>query len=182
LYPEIERNNIILAVGRLGDHLKGFDLLIESFSFMKNKTWELHIAGGDKNGQELKKLATKLGVLDRITFLGKVQNIDIVYASAGIFVIPSRSEGFPNALAEAMGAGCCCVAFDFVAGPRDMIQHNRSGIIVDSGNMKKLALAIDELIDNPQRRLKLGQEATKINVKLSPKVISNEMIEFLELK
>jgi glycosyltransferase involved in cell wall biosynthesis len=92
LYPEIERNNIILAVGRLGDHLKGFDLLIESFSFMKNKTWELHIAGGDKNGQELKKLATKLGVLDRITFLGKVQNIDIVYASAGIFVIPSRNE------------------------------------------------------------------------------------------
>jgi glycosyltransferase involved in cell wall biosynthesis len=182
LHPEIERKEIILAVGRLGDHLKGFDLLIESFSFMKNKTWELHIAGGDENGQELKELAIKLGVLDRITFLGKVKNIDIVYSSAGIFVIPSRSEGFPNALAEAMGAGCCCVAFDFIAGPRDMIKQNRSGIIVDSGNMKKLALAIDELIDNPQRRLQLGQEASKIVHPLSPKVITNEIIEFLELK
>jgi glycosyltransferase involved in cell wall biosynthesis len=81
-----------------------------------------------------------------------------------------------------MGAGCCCVAFDFVAGPRDMIKQNRSGIIVDSGNMKKLALAIDELIDNPQRRLQLGQEASKIVHPLSPKVITNEIIEFLVLK
>jgi glycosyltransferase involved in cell wall biosynthesis len=182
LYPEIERNEIILAVGRLGDHLKGFDLLIESFSLLINKTWQLHIAGGDENGQELKELATKLGVLNRITFLGKVKNIDKVYASAGIFVIPSRSEGFPNALAEAMGAGCCSVAFDFTAGPRDMIQNNVSGIIVENGNITKMALAIDKLINNPEKRLLLGQEASKIVSKLSPKVIRNEIIEFLELK
>jgi glycosyltransferase involved in cell wall biosynthesis len=182
LYPEIERKNIILAVGRLGDHLKGFDLLIESFSSLKNKSWELHIAGGDENGQELKELATKLGVLDRIKFLGKVKEIDKVYACAGIFVIPSRSEGFPNALAEAMGAGCCCVAFDFIAGPRDMIQNNSSGMIVENGNLKKLVLAIDDLIDNPERRNQFAQEANKIVAKLSPKVICGEIIEFLELK
>lgn len=182
LFPEIERKDIILAVGRLGDHLKGFDLLIESFSLLKNKTWELHIAGGDENGQELKELATKLGVLDRITFLGKVQNIDKVYASAGIYVIPSRSEGFPNALAEAMGAGCCCVAFDFTAGPRDMIEHNSSGIIVENANTKEMASAIDKLIDNPVRRGQLGQQASKIADKLSPTIISGEIIEFLELK
>jgi glycosyltransferase involved in cell wall biosynthesis len=182
LFPEIERKEIIIAVGRLGDHLKGFDLLIESFSLLQNKTWQLHIAGGDENGQELKELATKLGVLERITFLGKVKEIDKVYATAGIYIIPSRSEGFPNALAEAMGAGCCSVAFDFTAGPRDMIQNNVSGIIVENGNIAKMALAIDKLINNPEKRLLLGQEASKIVSKLSPKVIRNEIIEFLELK
>ena len=182
LHSEIERKEIILAVGRLGDHLKGFDLLIESFSLLQNKTWQLHIAGGDENGQALKEVATKLGVLDRITFLGKVKEIDKVYATAGIYVIPSRSEGFPNALAEAMGAGCCCIAFDFTAGPRDMIQDKISGIIVENGNVKKMALAIDELINNSEERVLLGQEASKIVGRLTPKVISNEIIEFLELK
>ena len=182
LFPEVERKDIILAVGRLGDHLKGFDLLIESFSLLKNKTWELHIAGGDEDGYELKELATKLDVLKRITFLGKVQNIDKVYASAGIYVIPSRSEGFPNALAEAMGANCCCVSFDFIAGPRDIIKHNISGIIVENENIKEMANAIDNLINNPAKRAQLGQEASKIVDKLSPKIISKEIIEFLELK
>jgi glycosyltransferase involved in cell wall biosynthesis len=182
LHPEIERKDIILAVGRLGDYLKGFDLLIESFSLLKNQNWELHIAGGDENGQELKTLASKLGVINRIKFLGKVKEIDKVYAYAGIFVIPSRSEGFPNALAEAMAAGCPCIAFDFIAGPRDMIINNSSGMIVENGNLKKMAFAIDELVDNPERRLQLGQEASKIAHPLNPKIITNEIIEFLELK
>jgi glycosyltransferase involved in cell wall biosynthesis len=182
LYPAIERKEIILAVGRLGDHLKGFDLLIESFALAKDKTWDLHIAGGDENGQELKTLASKLGVINRIKFLGKVKEIDKVYAYAGIFVIPSRSEGFPNALAEAMAAGCPCIAFDFIAGPRDMIINNSSGMIVENGNLKKMAFAIDELVDNPERRLQLGQEASKIAHPLNPKIITNEIIEFLELK
>ena len=182
LYPEVQRKNIILAVGRLGDYLKGFDLLIESFALLKNENWQLHIAGGDENGQELKDLAVRLGVLDRIKFLGKVQDIDKVYASAGIYVIPSRSEGFPNALAEAMGAGCCCVAFDFIAGPRDIIQDGISGIIVENGNVQKMAKAIEELIQNPQRRFELGKEATKIVARLSPELITNEIIDFLELK
>ena len=182
LYPEVQRKDIILAVGRLGDHLKGFDLLIESFALLQNKNWELHIAGGDENGQELKDLASNLGVLDRITFLGKVQNIDKIYASAGIYVIPSRSEGFPNALAEAMGAGCCCVAFDFIAGPRDIIQDGFSGIIVENGNIEKMAQALDELITNPKRRFEFGQHASKIVARLSPEVITNEIIDFLDLK
>jgi glycosyltransferase involved in cell wall biosynthesis len=44
--------------------------------------------------------------------LGAVKDMDYLYARAGIFVMPSRSEGFPNALAEALVAGCCCVSFD----------------------------------------------------------------------
>lgn len=181
-YPEIQRQQVILVVGRLGDHLKGFDLLIESFALLKNKEWKLHIAGGNENGQELKDLALKLGVLDRIKFLGKVKDIDKIYAYAGIFVIPSRSEGFPNALAEAMAAGCCCVAFDFIAGPRDMIVHTTNGILVEDGIINKMAEALDALILNPALRQQLGNEARKLADELDAKVISHKIIKFLELK
>lgn len=182
LYPEIERTNVILAVGRLGDHLKGFDLLLESFALIQDQNWRLHIAGGDENGKDLKDLANKLGILDRVKFLGKIKDIDKVFASAGIYVIPSRSEGFPNALAEAMAAGCCCIAFDFIAGPRDMIEDGVSGIIVENGNISAMANAIDELISKPESRKKLGQAATAIIDRLNSEIITDKIIEFLELK
>ncbi|WP_338647711.1 glycosyltransferase [Flavobacterium sp. KS-LB2] len=181
-YPEIKRRQVILAVGRLGDHLKGFDLLLKSFAMLKNTDWELHIAGGNENGQALKDLALKLGINNRLSFLGKVKDIDTIYAYAGIYVIPSRSEGFPNALAEAMAAVCCCVAFDFVAGPQDMIAHTTNGILVENGNINKMAEALDALILNPTLRQQLGEEAKKLADELDAKVISHKIMNFLELE
>src|SRR5690606_2343592 len=105
LYPEIRRKKWILAVGRFGDPLKGFDRLIKAFSKIHAHDWYLVFAGGDRDGEALKTLANELGVLERVLFLGKVIDLDRIYAEAGIFVIPSRSEGFPNALCEALAAG-----------------------------------------------------------------------------
>ena len=181
LFPEIKREKVILAVGRLNDYLKGFDLLIESFAKLKNQDWELHIAGGDEEGEALKEQAERLGVINRIKFLGKVKEIDKCYAYAGMFVIPSRSEGFPNALAEAMGAGCLCIAFDFTAGPRDIIVDGISGLIVENGNTTEMAKAIDYLIAHPEKRIQLSKEAIKIREKLNKNIIANKIKYFLNL-
>ena len=181
LFPEIKREKVILAVGRLNDYLKGFDLLIESFAKLKNQDWELHIAGGDEEGEALKEQAERLGVINRIKFLGKVKEIDKCYAYAGMFVIPSRSEGFPNALAEAMTAGCCCIAFDFTAGPRDIIVDGISGLIVENGNTTEMAKAIDYLIAHPEKRIQLSKEAIKIREKLNKNIIANKIKYFLNL-
>jgi glycosyltransferase involved in cell wall biosynthesis len=181
LFPEIKREKVILAVGRLNDYLKGFDLLLESFAKLKNQDWELHIAGGDEEGEALKEQAERLGVINRIKFLGKVKDIDLEYAKAGIYVIPSRSEGFPNALAEAMAAGCCCIAFDFVAGPRDIIVDGISGLIIENGNTTEMAKAIDYLIAHPEKRIQLSKEAIKIREKLNKNIIANKIKYFLNL-
>lgn len=181
LFPDVKREEIILAVGRLGDHLKGLDLLIESFSKIKNKTWMLHIAGGDEDGSDLKQQAQKLGIIDRIKFLGKVKEVDLEYAKAGIYVIPSRSEGFPNALAEAMGAGCPCISFDFIAGPRDIINHEVSGLIVENGNTTEMAKTIDYLIASPEKREQLSKEAINIRKELDKNIIANKIKTFLKL-
>ena len=180
LFPEIKREKVILAVGRLNDYLKGFDLLLESIALIKNQEWQLHIAGGDENGETLKQQAEKLGIRHRVKFLGAVKDIDRCYAYAGIYVIPSRSEGFPNALAEAMAAGCCCVAFDFVAGPRDLISHNNNGIIVPESDIHAMAKTIDELILDDKKRVLLGKNAMVIREKLNKSVIVEKIKTFIE--
>ncbi|MBK9255871.1 MAG: glycosyltransferase [Saprospiraceae bacterium] len=177
--PEIEREKIILAVGRFNDELKGFDRLLNAFALIKNKEWNLVFSGGDENGHQLKEQARQLGISDRITYLGQVKDIDIVFAQSSIFVIPSRSEGFPNALCEAMAAGLACISFDFIAGPRDLIENDVNGVLIKDGDIESLAKTIDFLIENPVVRLNLGRESEKIIEKLSPKTIATKTIEFL---
>lgn len=182
LFPEIKREKVILAVGRLNDYLKGFDLLIESFAKLKNQDWELHIAGGDEEGEALKEQADRLRVINRIKFLGKVKEIDKCYAYAGMFVIPSRSEGFPNALAEAMTAGCCCIAFDFVAGPNEMITNGVDGILVPSGDTQKLAEVIDDLIVKDGFRDVLAQKAIKTSQHFKKSTIISKIANVINKK
>jgi glycosyltransferase involved in cell wall biosynthesis len=176
---DIKKENIILAVGRLNDTLKGFDRLIEAFSKIYAPEWKLVFAGGDEEGEQLQQQAKKLGISDRVISLGKVVDIDRIYSEAKIFVIPSRSEGFPNALCEAMAAGLPCISFDFIAGPRELIIDGYNGYIVENGNINELANKIKYLIDNEAERSRIGKNAIAIREKLSKEVIAKNVLEFV---
>lgn len=180
LYPEIKRENFILAVGRFHDACKGFDLLIEAFNLIENKDWRLVFAGGTKEeGQYLVNKANQ-NLKNRIEFLGHVKEMDLIYAKAGIFVIPSRSEGFPNALIEAMAAGCPCLSFDFVAGPRDIIINGVNGILIEKENVTLLAKKMDEIIKNEVFRNEIGTNALEIREQLSMDNSIDKYLKFLK--
>lgn len=180
LYPNIERQKILLCVGRMGDSCKGFDLMIESFSRLKNQDWELHFAGGTEDeGNYLIENLSSEHIRKRIKFLGRVKDIDLVYASAGIFVLPSRSEGFPNALSEAMAAGVPCISFDFIAGPGDLITHNEDGILVPREDVTALAETIDQLINDPLKRKNLGENAMESSQRFKGSKIAKLHIDFI---
>ncbi len=179
-YPGLKRKNWILAVGRFHDECKGFDLLVQAFNLIKNNDWRLVFAGGNRvEGQYLLDQAANREKADKIDFIGVIQNIDEIYAQAGIFVMPSRKEGFPNALCEAMSSGCPCISFDFTAGPRDIITDNEDGIIVKDGSIYEMAEAIDKLIEEPKLRKKLGDAAEHTGKRLSLDVISKQYWDFL---
>lgn len=178
-YPEIKREKIILAVGRFHDDCKGFDLLVEAFNLLNDSEWRLVFAGGT---QEEGKYLLDLAQDDKkfkIEFLGAVKEMDMLYARAGIFVMPSRSEGFPNALAEALVAGCCCVSFDFIAGPKDLIEDGVNGVLVEAENYMMLGEKLSELVINKKERELYGIYAELTKIKLENLKISEMYLNFI---
>lgn len=180
LFPKIVRKPIVIAVGRLNDPLKGFDLLIQAFAKVENKDWILQFVGGAKESSSvLTKHIDDLAIVDRVKFVDAAKNIDLLFAEASIFVIPSRSEGFPNAMLEAMAAGLCVVSFDFIAGPSDIITTDYNGIIVQNGNINELAKVIDTLIIDESKRQFLGSNAMDVRTKYSESEIARQLIKFI---
>src|SRR6218665_429348 len=179
LFPAIPREKFILAVGRFNDALKGFDRLLEAIAITKTD-WPLYLAGGEnRSDPKLDTLIETCALKERIHFLGKVTDMDPLFSRAGLFVIPSRSEGFPNALVEAMAAGLPCISFDFVSGPQDRSEEGINGILVPDGNIQKLADAIDRLILDENLQIQLGKNALAARENYKAETITKEIEQFI---
>ena len=178
-HPEVIRENIILGVGR-HYHVKGLDRLIKAFSKVTVNNWKLVIAGnyGPKT-EELKILVKKLNLQEKVEFLGPIKEIDKVFSQAKIFILPSRSEGFPNALIEAMAHGLPSVSFDIVAGPAEIIKHRVNGILIEDNDIESMSEAINNLIFDEKLRTLLSKEALKLKNKLSIPTITDEYLKFI---
>jgi glycosyltransferase involved in cell wall biosynthesis len=81
--------------------------------------------------------------------------------AADIFVLPSRSEAFPNAVLEAMAAGLPIVASD-VGGIPELVENGRTGLLVRAGQPKALADGLCELMADPARAARLGETARSV--------------------
>lgn len=161
----LERENIIFAAGRL-EYIKGFDMLIEAFSTLNQPNWKLMIAGEGSERKALESLIESLNLKEKVILLGFVEDMEYVYRNASIFVLSSRTEGFPGALCEAMGYGCASIAFDCETGPKEIIHHGESGILVPANDVKKLSQEMDQLINDKERRVFLGKNAQSIKDEL----------------
>lgn len=178
LYPENERENLIIGVGRMVKE-KGFKYLLESFSKLSGGTWRLVILGDGPLRAELTELAENLGVSDRVSMPGAVGNVDEYLSKASIFAFPSISEGFPNALAEAMIAGLPCVSFDCNAGPRDVIEDQKNGYLVDTHDVEAFSSRLEQLCQSPELRSSIGREAGRIRSKYSASAVAEDWLKFL---
>ncbi|GAB1448422.1 glycosyltransferase family 4 protein [Bacteroidota bacterium] len=178
-YPHVMREPYVLAIGRFGDYLKGFDRLLRAFARVGNKDWKLVFAGGEFSNWEYAPLAEELGIVNRLIFTGKLEDTDEWMARASVFVIPSRSEGFPNALTEAMAAGLAVISFDFKAGPSEIITHLEDGILVKEGDIDALAEQLHYLIEDKKMRIQLGEKARITSQRYSPKVLGHQLKNLL---
>lgn len=150
----------VIAVGRYV-YQKGFDLLLKSWSIVEKTCpdWILTIIGqGDRLQYET--LIDELRIdRTRCKLLGPKEQIQDEYMSSSLLVMSSRFEGFGMVLVEAMSCGLPVVSFDCPCGPKDIIQDNVDGVLVESGNVKKLAEAIIMLIQHPQKREEMANKA-----------------------
>jgi glycosyltransferase involved in cell wall biosynthesis len=116
------------------------------------------IAGDGPRLAELKALASSLGLDGTVRFLGHREEVPALLHDADVFVLPSRSEAFPNGAIEAMAAGLPVVA-SRVGGLLDLIDDGRTGLLVRPDDPGALAGAIESLVLSPERAGMLGAAA-----------------------
>lgn len=160
LPPPALENKVLVAAGRLVRQ-KGFDLLITAFATVsaRHPDWQLRIFGWGAKRAKLAAQIAELGLTDRIRLEGPTRHLDEELAAASGYVLSSRFEGLPMVLLEAVTAGVPPVAFDCPTGPREIIDHGRTGLLVPPLDVDALADGMIRLIENPAERRALGAAA-----------------------
>lgn len=153
---------VIVASGRLTPQ-KGFSYLIRVLRILTSDgiPCRLVILGKGKSEKELKKLAVRLGIKDRVDILGFQQNPYKYIACSTIFVLSSLYEGFPNVLLEALALGVPSIATRCPTGPEEIITDGVDGILVPPADEKALADAIKRLLGDEDLRRRLGEAGRK---------------------
>lgn len=175
---KVHSRKFILGVGRLG-YEKGFDQLILAFGGLKFYDIDLLIVGEGNEKQNLIELITKLKLNDRVYLLGAKNELLDYYKQAELFVLPSRNEGYPNALIEAMSNGCACVAMNCEFGPSEIIKNGVNGLLVENNNVHLLSKAIFKILINPILKEKLSVNAKQICQTNSLDAISRKWEELI---
>jgi glycosyltransferase involved in cell wall biosynthesis len=157
------REKIILAVGRLVQE-KGHDLLLEVFARIANEfpDWQLVILGDGPLRPQICAQIQRLGLSARINMQGTVRDVDTWFSRCGLYVHPSRSEGFPNALIEAMAAGVPVIGTNCNYGPGEIIEDGVNGLLVPSENEDALTHGLIRMLTDDALRKKLGQQAISV--------------------
>lgn len=166
LNHSVDRNKTVICVGRK-DYwkVKGFDRILEIWSRVANKypDWSLEIIGPGKQESEniLKKIADKYGILNQVKFTCAQSEMELIYQSSSIFALPSRVEGFPMVLLEAMSQGCACVTFAMQGAIEEIISDGIDGDIVEDGDLTSFANKLDLLISDSNKREKYSINGRK---------------------
>lgn len=146
LPPIEERPKVVLSMGRLSE-VKGLPSLLHAWKRgqARERGWRLRIVGEGPQRAELEGLIDKLGITTSVELPGSIVHVETEYRAARIFVLPSRAEGFPLALLEAMTFGCACVASDCPGGPGEMLNQGEAGVLVPVDDIHALSAALDRV-------------------------------------
>jgi glycosyltransferase involved in cell wall biosynthesis len=153
----------IICVARL-QYAKGIDVLLHAWGRMMHAPpeWRTHLrprlllVGEGELRPQLERIAAELGIRDCVEFLGLRRDIISLLQQAWGFVLPSRWEGMPNALLEAMACGLPCVATK-VSGSEDIIIDGINGLLVEPEQPAELAQALRRVIEDQNFAQQLAQ-------------------------
>ncbi|MBI2029379.1 glycosyltransferase [Candidatus Gottesmanbacteria bacterium] len=148
-------------LGRLKSY-KNLDILVSAFAtlLIDKPNAKLAIAGEGETSDELKKQVKQMNLNQSVIFTGKIKDSEKskLLAKAWVFVHPSMIEGWGITVIEANASGTPVIAAN-VAGLRDSVIHNKTGILVSARNAQALANAMKTLASNPAFRIKLSKQA-----------------------
>ncbi|MER7723383.1 glycosyltransferase [Streptomyces sp. NPDC096323] len=155
-------SKVIIAAGLLKEN-KNFAAVVDAFATVvaKRPDWRLRIYGGGTEKANLRKQIETLGLHNTVTLMGPAAPVSPEFSKGAIFVLPSKREAFGNVIVEAMAAGLPVVSTDADHGPRNIITHGEDGLIVPRGDTAAMAEAILELVEDDERRMRMGEAAVR---------------------
>jgi glycosyltransferase involved in cell wall biosynthesis len=149
----------LIFVGRL-EHEKGLDILLQALALLKEEGLRvsLLVVGTGSQANFLQKLAHTLEISGQVKFLGYSSEVRHLLRRARIFVLPSRTEGLPLAVLEAMAERKAIIA-TFVGGLGDILETDKDAILIPPEDPQTLAKVIKKIMDNPQKIPQMGDNA-----------------------
>lgn len=171
-HPTLRKQNVLCA-GRLDVwYIKGFDTILDCWQRLASKypDWVLEIAGDgtEESVDFLKKAIIQRNLTDKVMLLGQIDNMQETLSTTSIFALPSRVEGFPMVLMEAMSQGCACVAYEVGGATYEMINNEEDGLIIPDADIGSFEKGLSRLIENAELREKLSKNALVSIQRFSP--------------
>jgi GalNAc-alpha-(1->4)-GalNAc-alpha-(1->3)-diNAcBac-PP-undecaprenol alpha-1,4-N-acetyl-D-galactosaminyltransferase len=178
----LSQQNRIIAVGRL-HHQKAHDILISAFARITplHPDWSLEIVGDGDQHNALHNQISELGLEDRIALTGRVENVQARLAEAKIFALPSRFEGTPNALLEALAEGLPAIVSDASAGALEFVKHRQNGLVVPVDDISALSQALILMIEDESLRQAYGESSRLMVEQMSLPKVAAEWEKVLQL-
>lgn len=163
----------VLFVGRL-ERQKGIDTLLRAFAELPSGA-HLRIVGYGSEWKVLQKLTTRLGIVDRVEFVGRVEPYQIAkeYAAAEVFCGLSRSEALGNVFLEAQAAGCAVIGTR-VGGIPDIIEDNKTGLLVEPDSASEATAALQKVLSDKTLRAVLAKAGSAHAQNFSWSIIAAE--------
>lgn len=172
---------MVLYLGRLKEY-KSVDHFVKAARYVLNEVpnAQFIVAGDGEEKTRLKELTRKLGIQERVKFLGKVSDKEKVklYQEAWVFVNPSYMEGWGITTIEANACGTPVIAAD-VPGLRDSVNNPHTGFLVKYGDVRRLGDRIVYLLENHEKRKKMANYSVKWARKFDWNLSSYKFLEIL---
>lgn len=171
-------NKKAIIVGRYND-AKGYDLLVKSWGIVhkKHPDWIIDIYGSGELHDCVEQWIKNANLQNTMIMHEPTDDIIKKYLESSICVVSSRYEGFSMVIVEAMSCGVPCVSFDCPFGPRNIINNDEDGILVEYLNSQALADKICKLIDNKTLREQLGSKAKDNIIRFSQDLVMKKWME-----
>ncbi|GCE17402.1 glycosyltransferase family 4 protein [Dictyobacter kobayashii] len=157
-----QRANTVVCVSKARWE-KGLDVLLQAWRIVQEQKPDarLVIVGSGPVQPQLEQLAAALNIKESVEFAGLQSDVPGQLHRGLIGILPSRWEGMPNALLEAMGSGLACIATR-VSGSEDVIEHGVNGLLVKSEDYEAMAQALLTLLQDPQLAKQYGAAASAL--------------------
>ena len=158
--PPEDREPLIVNIGSIG-RLKNQEALVRVFADLEGEAerWKLLFVGDGPDRPALEASSRTSTAAPRIRFAGEQKDVADQLDRAAIFAFTSLSEGFPNALAEALAAGCACISYDCPTGPAELIEHGVNGFLVEMGDEARFSELLQQMIERDDLRAQFSKNA-----------------------